>query len=690
VLSVCTYCHSVVAKRGLDYTKLGKLAQLAEVPSPLRVGLRGAAYGGFRIVGRIQLDHGAGTWNEWYLALDSGRWLWLAEAQGRYYLTMPLGALPRLPAFDAIRLGQSFVLPVPEGEKQLVATEVHTARLVSAEGELPFEVMPGESVRYVDLSGPEESCGTLDYGSPASAEVQGFYGQLVRPDTLQIDPASFSAPPAHSAKAGKRMSCPKCNGALTLQAPDAAQRVTCPYCRALIDVSQEPLRALTTLKPPPDNLKPIFALGKTGKVRGRKYSVLGHLRREIVKSETGFWDEYLLWTGEPGDSAFAYLIHSGGHFTLAEPINYGDVKRDKKQLYYKGHILKPVEKCTTKVSYVSGEFPWAVEVGETVEAEDSAATGLLLSIETTLGHGAGVQKEVNASLGYYLDSDELWKGFGLSGSPPKKEYVAPHQPNPYEASWKRRKSILFYTTLIMLGLLGWSCARSGYYRQIFPLRSVPGVEPAAEHIFISDPFDLGQKGQKFAVQVELRTTVENSWVAADVSLVNDESGDLYTVPLEASYYHGYSDGESWSEGSRTVDAVIPSVLAGRYVARIEPAWPVIKTCSYSSDCDPEFVCESGNCVKHCFDPNSLAQSADPQVSSAMRAAIPTGIGGCGSGHICKNSQCVVGPVDMTVKLSYPTTRWGYAFWLWLLMALLPAWNFIRFRQFEQKRSEDNG
>src|SRR5262245_17221153 len=82
VLSVCNYCHSVVAKRGLDYTKLGKVAQIAEVPSPFRLGLRGTVPGpgggGFQIVGRLQLDHGAGTWNEWYLALDKGTWMWLA------------------------------------------------------------------------------------------------------------------------------------------------------------------------------------------------------------------------------------------------------------------------------------------------------------------------------------------------------------------------------------------------------------------------------------------------------------------------------------------------------------------------------------------------------------------------------------------------------------------------------------
>src|SRR4051812_20879375 len=107
VVAICAHCRSAIAKRGLDYQKLGKVAEIAEVPSPLHLGLYGKAHGGFRIVGRIQLDHGAGTWNEWYLALDNGRWLWLAETQGRYYLSMPLGVIANQPTFELIHLGRT-------------------------------------------------------------------------------------------------------------------------------------------------------------------------------------------------------------------------------------------------------------------------------------------------------------------------------------------------------------------------------------------------------------------------------------------------------------------------------------------------------------------------------------------------------------------------------------------------------
>ena len=60
---------------------------------------RAVARAANQVVGRVQYDHGTGAWNEWYLALDSGRWLWLAETQGRYYLSGTLaGGNEKMPA----------------------------------------------------------------------------------------------------------------------------------------------------------------------------------------------------------------------------------------------------------------------------------------------------------------------------------------------------------------------------------------------------------------------------------------------------------------------------------------------------------------------------------------------------------------------------------------------------------------
>ena len=91
LLSVCSFCSSAVARVGDDVGELeilGKVAPLAEIGSPLSLGVRGELHkDDFIIVGRIQLNYGSGPWNEWYLAFDDGRWAWLSESQGRVHVT---------------------------------------------------------------------------------------------------------------------------------------------------------------------------------------------------------------------------------------------------------------------------------------------------------------------------------------------------------------------------------------------------------------------------------------------------------------------------------------------------------------------------------------------------------------------------------------------------------------------------
>src|SRR5262249_53385454 len=89
IVRVCEYCNSVVARGDLTYENLGKSGDAADSRSPLATGLDGAYQGqGFTLTGRVLLRHPAGgTWEEWYAHFADGRWGWLAEAQGKFYLT---------------------------------------------------------------------------------------------------------------------------------------------------------------------------------------------------------------------------------------------------------------------------------------------------------------------------------------------------------------------------------------------------------------------------------------------------------------------------------------------------------------------------------------------------------------------------------------------------------------------------
>src|SRR5687767_1319984 len=88
-LRVCDHCNSVVARGDRDVENLGKVVDLVDTRSPLELYQSGTYRDArFTLVGRTQLAHAkGGLWDEWYAAFDDGRWGWLAEAEGRFYMT---------------------------------------------------------------------------------------------------------------------------------------------------------------------------------------------------------------------------------------------------------------------------------------------------------------------------------------------------------------------------------------------------------------------------------------------------------------------------------------------------------------------------------------------------------------------------------------------------------------------------
>src|SRR5919112_1707789 len=246
VVVVCEFCRSVVARTDRGIEDAGKVADIAESGSPLDVGLRGVYLGvAFELTGRAQLQHAAGGfWDEWYAAFADGRWGWLAEAQGRFYLTFQIQA-PQpalLPPFEQLQLGQP-VYAIPSQQPPVVA-EKGTARALAAEGEIPYRLTPGEVYAYADLSGQSGVFGTLDYGETPPLV---FVGREVSLGELGLAGARRTQEREPREVAAAQVNCPKCGGPLELRAPDQAERVTCPNCGSLLDVNQGRLRFLKTL-----------------------------------------------------------------------------------------------------------------------------------------------------------------------------------------------------------------------------------------------------------------------------------------------------------------------------------------------------------------------------------------------------------------------------------------------------------
>ena len=427
LVTICEFCQCIVARADKSVEDHGRVADLALTVSPLFRGATGKIRGkNFEVTGRVQYQHPAGgVWDEWYLLFSNGRWGWLAEAEGRYYLTFEekVTSKVELPLFDTLEPGQRVTLG---SRMQMTVAEVGTAEAKAAEGEIPWAFRTGAPHQFADLHGPDGKFGTIEY---SDEQPRLFLGKEVTLDDLHVANEEWRSATGGGTSEARvealSVNCPNCAGALTLHAPDDTLRVSCPSCASLLDCNNGKLEYLKTLKT--RRIKPAIPLGQTGTLDGVVYTVIGFMERFARYEGRDYpWTEYLLKRAKGG---YRWLVRSyDSHWSFVEPISPSDVKESAQSLnaLFKGQSFQLFDRGEATVRHVLGEFYWKVEVGEKVRTADYIAPPQMISMEFS---GTEKSKEVNATLAMYKSPEEIESAFHVDDLV-RPWGVSPVQPSP--------------------------------------------------------------------------------------------------------------------------------------------------------------------------------------------------------------------------------------------------------------------
>lgn len=546
---ICAYCNSVVARTDRGVETHGQVAALIDTGTPLRVGLAGKYNRtGYRITGRSQLRHQAGgVWDEWYAAFDDGRWGWLAEAQGRFYVTFKDQG--HAPAFESLDLGQTI-----DG---LTVSEIGKAELISAEGELPWRPEPGYSYSYADLTGREGGFATIDYSETPPLV---FRGREVSLSDLGLEEIAIRQRERVRTTA---LNCTRCGGPLNLVAPDQAERIWCPNCGSGHDVTAGKLSFFATLKK--KKVRPVIALGSRGTIDGAEYVVAGFMERAVRFDRDYFWTEYLLYNRERG---YRWLVSSDDHWSFVTPLRAGEVAESYalgggvgKAVHYEGRRYRLFQDATARVTYVLGEFYWKVEVGEAVDTADYIAPPFGISKEVTRS-GA---REVNYSHARYMDVREVEKTFGVelarpSTIGPMQPFPGPHLGVPFV--------LLLLALLVTAMVLGVTRPGRTLLERTFDLAAMPAQE-TPNQLFFTEPVQVSGDGN---ILIEGSANVDNEWLYVEGDFVNAATNALIEFSMPIEYYHGVDQGERWSEGKRFRRIFLSAPEKGSYVLRVAAQW----------------------------------------------------------------------------------------------------------------------
>ena len=370
----------------------------------------------------------------------------------------------------------------------------------------------------------------------------------------------------------RSLTCPKCGAPLTIRAGDLTVTVVCGHCNSVLDAKDPSLKILQTfearVRPAPR-----IPLGTRGKWRGALWEVIGYQIRTITVEGIEYsWSEYLLFNPYEG---FRYLTEYHGHWndvlvlkTLPKTYRGGGLAGGgKPSAEVLGERFQHFQTATATTTYVLGEFPWRVHVGDKAEVKDYVNPPRILSSEQTAG-------ETTWSMGEYVSGDQIWRAYSLPGSPPSPAGVYANQPSPYRPAvggvWKGFAA--FTTALLLLAV--W---RFGYsprpvvfqhdYRYV-PPTVPPSDSEAAAAAFVTDTFPIG--GRTSDLELSIEANLRNSWIYLDFALINDSTGTAYDFGRELSFYYGSDQDGPWTEGSNHDRALVPTVPGGRYYLRVQP------------------------------------------------------------------------------------------------------------------------
>ena len=395
---MCGYCQSTVVREGDKLSRQGKMAELFDDHSPLRL-LASGSFGknAFSLVGRLQYKSGEGTWSEWHALLDDGSTAWLSEDNGAYVFMRPTSLQREVPAQEYFRPGLKTSI---NGKPFVVASNAAVA-LISAQGELPRLPALGAPFAMVELRNESGEVLSIDY----SPTLRGAPPDLSVGRSVQLEELKLAGLADESVKdeKGRQFNCPNC-GATVLVALASSKSITCGSCNSIIDLSQGTGAQLVhAIQDEP--VSTLIPLGSIGQLQGAPWQVVGFQHRmghEPGDDEHFGWSEYLLYNQKRG---FTFLVDSSEGWSLVKPVTGApSLSADRQNATYLGTTYRLKETYDSQTTYVAGEFYWQVRRGQNTSNRDYAAGKSLLSME----EGA---KEITWSAGSQIDSDSVAKAF---------------------------------------------------------------------------------------------------------------------------------------------------------------------------------------------------------------------------------------------------------------------------------------
>lgn len=332
--------------------------------------------------------------------------------------------------------------------------------------------------------------------------------------------------------------CPVCKTENKLELTFHVKDYVCKSCSNLIKTATNSSRG--KIGKPIENT--VLDVGMKGVLDGTEYTVVAVIVKKYGSST--FWREYYLKDKLQNN---AFLSESDGHWVLMFPKE------------------KPLEEFKYYCEFEGKKYRWYESTPNSVHAsagffEDGLSFKLSNYKEFVNGTEMVSWEETSGEKQFF------W-GKHIPKRQIKRAFKPPYMPNYYGVGivqpfyYSIRNMInIFGITALLISLLQLYTYISRTNKTVFE-ESIPFSEVRDKEM-VSKSFTLS--GGSAPMKVDLSSEVDNSWANAQISLVNEDTNEIVFTSQDLEYYHGYVDGESWSEGGKSKDINFCGVTPGKY------------------------------------------------------------------------------------------------------------------------------
>ena len=291
------------------------------------------------------------------------------------------------------------------------------------------------------------------------------------------------------------------------------------------------------------------------------YTVVGCANKHEKGSSAEKWQEYVLIDALGN---YAFITLSYGHWTFLKQCNKPDNYSEKEvaaEFENNDGLTYAVYSSYYQITESAiGEFPYdVIDVKKRFSREYVCAPYIL-----TYEH---FNSEKTYFQGKYVTPSELKKSFPDNElALPSREGIGSCQPFYLKINYREflKLSLLFFA----LSVIPYLFISSSNYTVPLSTNKIILVDSVKTESVVSKSFTLYEPNPSL-LRIETHSSIDNDWIEADVTLVNEKTGEEKTFVSGLEYYHGYEDGESWSEGGTEKTDYLNGIKPGKYHAEIK-------------------------------------------------------------------------------------------------------------------------